>query len=603
MQLHSLSSLYLRCLRSIIGDGFWAMDQRTDMHLLLSWRLPTISMRLAKARLLYGFHLVWDAPTVVLDFVTAVEAHSLSWVQGVRQAIASYSTLSPDFFAGDPGTAPCHTIVQWLTDFGVQGPRDVRRLFRLALAQGKVVGDALSQHYELQRCLRQGGLHFDDIVPPPPAVHSFVCRWCTKSFATSRQLQAHQWCAHGEPSEERRYMASTTCPACWKHMWTTNRLQIHIRHSRRQRGGCYEQLTWRYEPYETILDIEELPADQQFSRLPAHVVPHVPSARDHQLSSRAAALHCLDEAWITDGLPDAFDEAQGALFFDAFAEIINALLPGSSCDLDALLWQLTSVADCVNLPHLDARIGAWALSLWTMGHFTLANFPHLGLAGFDRIFRAIRGTVLVSPVGRLLCWKRRMDEAYCPVEASLLDDDVDEHEMRPSTSTFSLETIPSLCDLQDTLFAPLFVSSFTGNSCIGVPLCSFKRKSVLVILHLFSWRRRLGDCHWWMERLAEKMLPDYPVLLLSVDTAVDSKLGDLSTGPNLTMLLKMASRGAVAGSLTGPPCETFSAARNNWKRTMLRDHFALELYLGVCRTALCVSCDNVLPGLSCSSIR
>eukprot|EP00435_Cladocopium_sp_Y103_P018762 s1636_g4.t1 len=561
-QLHSLHAFYLRCLRSIIGDGFWAMDQRSDMHLLLTWSLPTISMRLAKARLLHGFHLVRDAPVVVIDFVTAVHAQPLSWVQGVRQAIAWYTSLSPEFFAGDPMTVPCTDIVHWLAACGVQGPRDARRLFRYALAHGKVVGDALSHHLELQRCLRKGGLQFPDAQPPPPAVHSFACRWCSKSFDTARKLRAHQWCAHGEPSDERRFMSSTICPACWTQLWTSNRLQIHLRLSRHQRGGCYEQLTWRYDPFDAVQEIVDTPADQYFSRLPAYVVPHVSSARDHQRASREDALACFAEEWNREGLPDAFDDVQGAAFFAAFDATIHAPVPGAACDLDALLWQMSSIADSVDQPHLDARFGAWALWRWTMDHFSFVNFPHLGLAGFDRIFRALRDMVVVSPVGRLLCWQRRMDEAYCPWDASNHRDELADDVLPSQSSPSCLEPVPSICTLQDTLFAPLFTQQFMGNSCVGVPLCSFEGKTVLVILHLFSGRRRSGDCHWWMDRLAMTVLPDYPILLLSVDTAVDGALGDLSTGPNLRMLLQMAARGAVAGSLTGPPCETFSAARN-----------------------------------------
>ena len=84
---------------------------------------------------------------------------------------------------------------------------------------------------------------------------------------------------------------------------------------------------------------------------------------------------------------------------------------------------------------------------------------------------------------------------------------------------------------------------------------------MILILHLFSGRRRVGDCHWWMQHLAAKIFPEMPVVMVSVDTAIDSVYGDLSCGSNFGRVLGMIKRGAVAGSLTGPPCETFSAAR------------------------------------------
>lgn len=56
-QLQHLHALYMRWLRSIIGNGFWAEDQLTDTQLLLQWKLPSMPMRLAKLRMLYAFHL------------------------------------------------------------------------------------------------------------------------------------------------------------------------------------------------------------------------------------------------------------------------------------------------------------------------------------------------------------------------------------------------------------------------------------------------------------------------------------------------------------------------------------------------------------------
>eukprot|EP00435_Cladocopium_sp_Y103_P071422 s996_g37.t1 len=561
MQLHHLHALYLRWLRSIVGDGFWAADQRTDLHLLLAWGLPTLTMRLAKARLLHGFHLVRDAPQTVLDFVTAVQAQPFSWMTALRHAVAWYATLSPSFFSGDPLTADCSDVVQWLFDRRFSGPRDVRRLFRLALHQGRTVGDALSHHLELQRCLRKGGIEFVEPTSQSRPCFSFACRWCAKSFATARRLRNHQWCAHGEPSDERRFMTSTTCPACWKHLWTSNRLQIHLRQSRSHPNGCYEQLTWRYTPADVLWDIEELSCDRRFARLPAHVIPHVTSAQEHSLDSREAALRSFQAAWNHEGLPDVFDDTQGDGFFAAFDDVLHALLPGVACDLDALLWHITGIVDCDDHSSRDVRYGAWALSLWTLDRCTYARFPHLGTSGFDRVFRAIRSLVLESPVGRLVCWKRRMDEAFCPSDAH--DDEVDQDVADASSALSSRdpEPLPHLLAIQDSLFAPLFEQDFVGNSCLGVPLCSVDGSSTLLILHLFSGRRRIGDCHWWLEHLAAQILPDYPIMLLSVDTAVDGSLGDLSTGPNHDMLLRMAAKGAVAGSLTGPPCETFSAAR------------------------------------------
>ena len=86
-------------------------------------------------------------------------------------------------------------------------------------------------------------------------------------------------------------------------------------------------------------------------------------------------------------------------------------------------------------------------------------------------------------------------------------------------------------------------------------------EKIIVIVHLFSGRRRLGDVHDWIAKLAPVALPDWTIWVLSFDTAVDAVRGNL-TGENFETLLRIASTGLIAGGIGGPPCETFSAARH-----------------------------------------
>ena len=50
--------------------------------------------------------------------------------------------------------------------------------------------------------------------------------------------------------------------------------------------------------------------------------------------------------------------------------------------------------------------------------------------------------------------------------------------------------------------------------------------------------------------------------MLSIDTAVGGALCDLLSGPGLDSLLRIVRCGLITGSLSGPPCETWSAARH-----------------------------------------
>ena len=95
-----------------------------------------------------------------------------------------------------------------------------------------------------------------------------------------------------------------------------------------------------------------------------------------------------------------------------------------------------------------------------------------------------------------------------------------------------------------------------------VPIQLLDGQQYVWILHLFSGRRRIGDCHWWLEHIGHKLWPGVKLRMISLDTAVDPVLGNLDEGSNYNVVLSLARKGLIAGVLTGPPCETWSAARN-----------------------------------------
>ena len=87
-------------------------------------------------------------------------------------------------------------------------------------------------------------------------------------------------------------------------------------------------------------------------------------------------------------------------------------------------------------------------------------------------------------------------------------------------------------------------------------------KPTLFVLHMFSGRRRAYDCHHWIEQLAPILLPEFNVVSLSMDTAIDSELGNMLSGPSFEAACTMAHAGALGLGFAGPPCETWTAARH-----------------------------------------
>eukprot|EP00435_Cladocopium_sp_Y103_P066409 s1878_g28.t1 len=129
-----------------------------------------------------------------------------------------------------------------------------------------------------------------------------------------------------------------------------------------------------------------------------------------------------------------------------------------------------------------------------------------------------------------------MDTAYQPGGS-------DDAPADPDSSAVPLELIVDPCAIQHSVLSNIFALPVKCPPRVGVPVCLDQGKPTLWILHLFSGRRRVGDCHWWLEHIGTKILPDFDIKLISVDTAIDRVHGDLSNGPNLTKLLNMAKRG------------------------------------------------------------
>lgn len=86
---------------------------------------------------------------------------------------------------------------------------------------------------------------------------------------------------------------------------------------------------------------------------------------------------------------------------------------------------------------------------------------------------------------------------------------------------------------------------------------------VVIVVHMFSGRRRARDARWWTAAHAAGLMPAHRVLNLAMDTAVDAQDGNLLRGAGYNGLRELIAANAVAGCLAGPPCETWSQARHN----------------------------------------
>ena len=548
-QFASLQTCLMNWQRSIINDGFWTDNQHTDFDLQCKWKLPPLAFRLAKARLLYAFHLFRDGPHLLVDYVTDQHQAPHGWFSALRHALQWLASLDDSFCPHDLHVSSHVCIVEWFAAHDVDGPRRVRRLFRKSLLQMHVLGDAVALHHQLHHSFVRHGVSFQDGLGEESSILGchFACDWCAHEFDSQQKLQAHQWVAHQIISAERQFVFSDTCLSCHKCFWSAARLQQHLRLSRNRPNGCYETITWRYAPLRQSC-AADVPEDLRgFKRLPAVQVA-CPSSLpiEQMIPDKDAALRHFRAAWDRESLPDQLDEDLQEEIFHAADLIVSAWRPSGHTDVDSVLYALGQLTS-----DEDARM--WALHLWCHQRLKFRAFSHLDPATFGRLKQAVQDLLDCTPIGRLLAWQNRMAAAYRP-------DDLREH----AGSTCSRRGLEVWFDpplLHKSCFDKFRRVAYNFPDCQRVPVSFENGQPTIWLLHLFSGRRRRGDCHFWTTCFAN-MIPGYQLKILSVDTAIDPVLGNLDRGPVFTQLLQIVRKRFFTSGLTGPPCETFSAARH-----------------------------------------
>eukprot|EP00434_Breviolum_minutum_P018583 symbB.v1.2.016392.t1/scaffold1246.1/size129174/9 len=82
---------------------------------------------------------------------------------------------------------------------------------------------------------------------------------------------------------------------------------------------------------------------------------------------------------------------------------------------------------------------------------------------------------------------------------------------------------------EDFLSEVLHPTLFQPKEAPHVPvLIGPQGERILLMVHLFAGRRRVGDFHWWMDQIADQWFPGYHIWVASYDTAIDPVLGNLT---------------------------------------------------------------------------
>ena len=549
-----VQAVLLTWFRSIANDGFWNTTQMTDLDFLASLRIPDLKTRLHKSRLLYAFQMMMHGPSPLLDHISAVDMHDpMEWTHALREAIQWISVLDDRMRVDAPLRMTIEEVFDWLRRHSHYGPDCVRRAYRRHKHLEYQMFETRQLHNTLKDIALASGVQFHaETTSASQSFSMFTCDDCDASFPSQQHLAAHRWRKHGLVSDERQFCFDAVCRSCQTCFWTIQRLQQHLKASRRDPNGCYCKLTWWCRPLQQLNHVVNPTRLHAFHRLPA-CRTQMPDFQPHQILTEDDAFARLDHEWTRNDFPMILPQEEKQQVQQRVGEVLSQVTSYKDEDSETALSPLIELLDSMRNECSHEEIPAWSFCEWVRTELKPSTLPNLPVDDYA-LFKAELWKLLHDlPIGCLLAWKWRMEEAYIPeVEVIAVEHPRRNPEYDWTTYTRQNDMIADIVGLQPCTF-PV---------CTGIPVACYEGKTCIFVLHLFSGRRRRGDCHDWLQHLAPTLLPQYPVIMLSVDTAVSPEHGNLDRGPSFDIALRLCRRGMIAGVLTGPPCETWSAARH-----------------------------------------
>eukprot|EP00438_Fugacium_kawagutii_P007342 Skav219309 [mRNA] locus=scaffold1152:30478:33513:+ [translate_table: standard] len=562
-----LDGLITRWQRSIVGCGFWKTSRVTDAAFRAQWDLMSLSLRLAKHRLLFAMQMTHAAPTGVWDVLSQEDDRcNEPWLESLRHALRWCSHEIVDHpLKGSALTT--EEIYAWLAKTGPADARALRHLLRRQVLQEKIIHHVAAGYQELIDVCRQcDGVRLADPVPDAEQDelhHDYGCTICHRRFRSIQGQRAHMWRAHGCKTKERSVMNSATCLACGRCYWHPRRLQQHLYRSQAKPNGCYALLVKHLDPLDPAV---QLPSECPDTLAADHSLPFVQSFGPLQLPSTTVwqrhheqRLQMLQFRWETYEFPDAIAQEDKETIFARLQVITHdwlQLYGAMDPDDGSLVHEWLQFLE--DFPA-GADVGFLGFCLW--GQQAMYSFLET-LEDVDAI--EFVEAQFLETAGSHPMW-----ELLTAFEAV-------HHEQEPQGDLPVLESVPERrapvlrepfprCFRdQEVFLRPLFSQRILdAPGPQPVPLIQDAHgKLHLYILHLFAGRRRVDDCETWAHRLVEEYFgKDVTVHMIAVDTAIHPELCNV-LGASYSAMVRLCDLGVFGLSLTGPPCETWTAARH-----------------------------------------
>ena len=331
-----------------------------------------------------------------------------------------------------------------------------------------------------------------------------ACLRCRQRFNTKAAWSVHAFKIHQRVTKVRKVADGVECRICLKRYHSHDRLINHLKYSTK----CYKEHRRRLlfaenQPAANSVEVKRRTGEGALPVLSAHG-PVQPSVEEEH--------RFLDD--IDRGEQDTVEE-----LITLFEELGNAPIG------------LEEAVQAVH--HTFYRSCAYAPRLLTVFCLTLDEYIDSGMAADEQAANYLKD--LRAAIYSRWCGSWILSGLPCTKE-------------RHKTGHGWLDTDAEFVKLQRRQTAPR----------VSRPL----KLRQLIFLHLFSGHRREGDLQQAVEQMGRN--GERETMALSVDIIISEEFGNLLQPSTFNLFLQAIYAGWVAGVAAGPPCETWSIARERF---------------------------------------
>ena len=257
---------------------------------------------------------------MLFDNLSADDSNGQSWLRALKHSLHWLRTHDPEHALAD-GELTDDKIFAWLAQTTSADASRLRTTVKRYCEQEHMLWMVRNKHQHIVQICQTAGVHVDVSDTASAALEDeHPCTICTKKFNTPQGLSTHLWKAHGKMSLERSYVFGPVCRICNRCYWSSQRMQQHLRYSRRHNGGCLQLLVQHFEPLTEPIEVRAPETFVALHRLPWVQAdgPAAPLPQPPHIQRRMEAWRKWHLQWQRFDMPEDLSSEDAGAYHDQF---------------------------------------------------------------------------------------------------------------------------------------------------------------------------------------------------------------------------------------------------------------------------------------------